>query len=115
MRIDEMAEAAYNNAHAHGFHDHERTVGDDAALLMTEVAEFFEAFRNGQIEVSYREHDGKPEGVMSELADIVIRCGDTAERLRRLGDYRLQTLGEAVVEKMAFNKTRPFRHGGKRI
>jgi NTP pyrophosphatase (non-canonical NTP hydrolase) len=114
MNIDEMASAAYNNARAHGFHDVDRTVGDEAALLMTEVAEFFEAFRSGTLDVTYREVDGKPEGLMSELADIVIRVGDTAERLFRAGLVS-QTLQQAIQEKMAFNKTRPMMHGGKKL
>jgi len=114
MRIDEMAEAAFNNAAAHGFHDKERSVGDDASLLHTEVSEFYEAFRSGEHGVHYREGDSKPEGMMSELADIAIRLGDTAERLRRAG-LVTQTLGEAIIEKMAYNKTRPYMHGNKRL
>lgn len=113
MTIDDMAREAFNNAVAHGFHDEPRTVGDDAALLHTEVAEFFEAFRAGENAVHYRD-DGKPEGMMSELADIVIRCGDTAERLRKAG-LVTQTLGEAVFEKQVFNRGRPYKHGGKQI
>ena len=42
----------------------------------------------------------------SELADIVIRVGDLAERLGI-------DLGRAVEEKHAFNLTRAMKHGGK--
>jgi NTP pyrophosphatase (non-canonical NTP hydrolase) len=48
----------------------------------------------------------KPEGVASELADIVICVGDLAARLGI-------DLGRAVEEKHAFNETRALRHGGK--
>jgi NTP pyrophosphatase (non-canonical NTP hydrolase) len=48
----------------------------------------------------------KPEGVASELADIVIRVGDLAARLGI-------DLGRAVEEKHAYNETRALRHGGK--
>jgi hypothetical protein len=48
----------------------------------------------------------KPEGIPSELADVIIRvahyCGANGI-----------DLAEAVREKTAYNKTRPFKHGGK--
>lgn len=48
----------------------------------------------------------KPVGFNHELADIVIRVGDLAERLGI-------DLEQAVVEKHAYNQTRSLRHGGK--
>lgn len=48
----------------------------------------------------------KPEGIPSELADVVIRCCHYA------GANRVD-LAAAVREKTAYNKTRPFKHGGK--
>jgi hypothetical protein len=49
----------------------------------------------------------KPEGVPSELADIIIRVGDAAE------EYNID-IGREVLLKMAYNATRPYKHGGKR-
>lgn len=49
----------------------------------------------------------KPEGIPAELADIVIRVMDCAVR------YGID-LGAEIELKHAYNKTRPFRHGGKR-
>lgn len=48
----------------------------------------------------------KPEGVLSELADTVIRCFDFAEEIE--GD-----LAAAIIEKLLFNATRPAMHGRK--
>lgn len=48
----------------------------------------------------------KPEGVASELADVIIRIADAA------GAYGIP-IADAVRTKMAFNRTRSFRHGGK--
>lgn len=49
----------------------------------------------------------KPEGIPAELADIVIRVMDCAVR------YGID-LGQEIELKHAYNKTRPYRHGGKR-
>ncbi len=118
---------AYDNAKAHGFHDVSRTVGDAMMLIATEVSEAFEAFREGgklnetfyhpgtwgsAVELSRepKSPDGsklyKPVGVPSELADIIIRvldfCGEHDIDIERI-----------VIEKMAYNRSRPFKHGGK--
>lgn len=49
----------------------------------------------------------KPEGIPSELADIIIRVLDicAAEGI---------DIAAAIADKMAFNETRPYRHGGKK-
>lgn len=48
----------------------------------------------------------KPLGIPSELADVLIRLVDTADR------YGVD-LDAAVAEKIRFNRTRGHRHGGK--
>ena len=50
--------------------------------------------------------DGKPVGFPTELADVVIRCFDLAEKLG-------VDLQAAIEAKHAYNQTRPHRHGGK--
>lgn len=54
--------------------------------------------------VMRRREDGKPEGVPAELADIVIRVFDMAKA------YGID-LADAIEEKMAYNMTRPHKHG----
>lgn len=48
----------------------------------------------------------KPEGFPSEIADVVIRCFDLASEAEF-------DLGAIILEKMAYNATRPFKHGKK--
>ena len=50
----------------------------------------------------------KPEGIPSELADIVIRVADLC------GYYGID-LEAAITEKMEYNKSRPYKHGNKVI
>ena len=50
---------------------------------------------------------GKPEGIAAEFADVLIRIADTC------GRYGIP-LAKAVISKLAYNKTRPYRHGGKK-
>lgn len=49
----------------------------------------------------------KPEGIPSELADIIIRVLDTCGWLQI-------DIAAAIADKMAYNSQRPHRHGGKR-
>ncbi len=103
------------------------------ALITTEVAEAIEEIRNGHavheayysggyslvddvgeeiIEshemVDHAGKDRKPEGVPSELADIVIRALDAA-------DAWGIDLAMVIERKLAYNITRGHRHGGKAV
>lgn len=50
----------------------------------------------------------KPEGVGSEMADIFIRLMDEVERTEIDLEWE-------VTRKLAYNRTRGHRHGGKRV
>lgn len=50
----------------------------------------------------------KPEGIASELADVIIRVLDIC------GHYGID-IEQVVAEKMAYNATRAHRHGGKAL
>ena len=76
------------------------------ALISTEVSEAIEEIRNGHAVTENYYVDGKPEGVPSELADVVIRAFDTA-------DAWGIDLGRYILDKLHYNAGRGFRHGGK--
>lgn len=49
---------------------------------------------------------GKPQGIASELADVLIRLVDMAQ------EHDIPLIS-ATISKHEFNQTRAFRHGGK--
>ncbi len=77
-------------------------------LIVTEVAEAVEELRYGRAMDETYYIAGKPEGVPSELADVVIRVWSL------IGEIGID-LGPSIVEKLNYNATRAQRHGGKAI
>jgi len=80
-------------------------------LIDTETAEAMEEIRRGvALDHVYYEMGptavDKPCGFGVELADAVIRAFDLAAAAN-------VNLGDLIMEKLDFNRTRPHRHGGK--
>lgn len=83
--------------------------GNKLMLIAGEVAEAHEELRSGhEMDDEYvNDHpgkEGKPEGVPSELADIVIRAFDLAAEAK-------VDLASVIEGKLAFNATRERMHG----
>ena len=116
--LNELRDEAFRIAREHGFKD--ASIPEDVALMHSELSELLEDFRAGKlahvmtyvlngVEVKTREVGGelaKPCGIPSELADVIIRV------LHFSGKHGVD-IEKAVIEKMAYNNTRPFKHGGK--
>ena len=110
LTIDSLVAEAHGTAVEkgwwEGFEDPEMRVPEAIALIHSEASEALECYRDGEMEYSERE-DGKPEGFGVELADVIVRVADLAGALGVDLTYCLR-------RKLAFNRTRPHRHGGKR-
>lgn len=105
LTISEMSERAFQNSANHGFHDEPVAFSTRLMLIVSELAEAMEEERSGRpITETYFSEKGSPKGIPSELADVVIRVGDLA------GVYGID-LEAAVRDKMAYNETRPHKHG----
>lgn len=110
--INQLVEDVHKNAVTHGWWEQEREFGTLLMLIVTEVSEALEEFRMGHgiNETWYstdKQGNKKMEGVPSELADVIIRIFDLCCR------YGID-IEAAIKEKMIYNSTRPFKHGGKR-
>ena len=84
MDLKALQHEAHAIAKEHGWWDEERTFGDLIALVHSELSEALEAYRKTGwpwLRVNEWRCDvhGKPMGVASELADVVIRVADMAE------------------------------------
>ena len=127
MTVNDYAREVHENAVAHGWWEGgERSFPEIAALIHSEVSEALEEYREGKPLIygccgfngDYCEHSEncdkretegscKPEGLAVELCDAVIRIFDY---LAYLG----VDIEAILVAKHEYNKSREYRHGGKR-
>ncbi len=105
--LNRLAATVFDEAKARGWHTNPPNLSNHLMNLHAEVSEAWEEHRSKRTprETYYRE-DGKPEGIPTELADVLIRVLDTAAAF----DI---DIAKAVFDKLLFNRTRPHRHGGK--
>jgi NTP pyrophosphatase (non-canonical NTP hydrolase) len=114
ITIKELARAVHINSVDHGWWDgadieDPREIAAKLALIHSEVSEALEDLREEEmVSSSYRNTDSKPCGFPSELADIVIRALDLAEALNIDLEFE-------ILKKHEYNKSRPYRHGGKAL
>lgn len=123
LGLNSLAAAVHENAVAHGWWEQERELPEILMLCVSELAEALEEYRAGKPNIYYNvEGEGilyadgeacekyerrKPEGVAVELADCVILILDYCGRAGI-------DIEEAIRIKHEYNKTRPYRHGGKK-
>lgn len=94
--IKEYIEECHAIAKEKGWWDSQRNDGELIALMHSELSELLEAMRT----------HGSKEAIAEELADCCIRIFDYC-------GARDINLEEALLKKIEYNKTRPYRHGKK--
>jgi NTP pyrophosphatase (non-canonical NTP hydrolase) len=100
-QLNELAMECYWTQIRHGFRN---TPVEDMALIASEVSEALEDIREGKPLHELTTKLGKPEGVPSEMADVIIRV------LGFCAQHGID-IAAAVELKMAYNETRPYKHG----
>lgn len=134
MNLTEFAKEVHQNAVEHGWWENPPTTAEIIALCHSELSEALEEYREEmplvyniclktglpciEEECSFFDEfsfkckkqmqSQKPEGVISEMADCILRifdyCGKEGIDIERI-----------LLEKNEYNKSRPYRHGGKRL
>jgi len=100
--IGRIAKQCFNMSDEHGFWDRDingnptRDIAEALMLIVTELSEAFEGYRNGNI-------DDKG-GLKEELADVLIRLLDLSYGL---GLH----IENEMIKKMEYNRKRPYKHG----
>jgi len=136
--LNDFAKEIHKNAVQHGWWDVKRTLPEILMLCVSELAEALEEYRNnnpvyytgcrlnldctisdiqgatcperslddGAAGIPCPHSTGKPQGIVVELADCIIRFLDYCGR-------ECIDIETAIREKFEYNKTRPYKHGGK--
>ena len=96
-----QSQKAHATAIEKGWWDKNRSDGECIALMHSELSEALESQRHGS----------PPDEHIPEFTGEEVELGDAAIRIMDFGQSKGLRIAEAILAKMAFNKTRPHKHG----
>lgn len=107
--LNGLRDEVYASARSRGFYDKKEAFGTWLSLMHGELSEAMEEDRKGRkpTEVYFNPGSTKPEGIPIELADALVCI------LNYCGEEGID-IENAVKLKNSYNKTRPYKHGGKK-
>lgn len=105
--LKEISEFCYNLAVEKGWGLKGISIPEQIALIHSEASEALESWRDND-RLSWTDDSGKPQGLASEYADVIIRVCHYAHILGIDLDIEIE-------RKLRYNRLRPYRHGGKKI
>ena len=94
---------AHATAIEKGWWDKNRSDGECIALMHSELSEALESQRHGS----------PPDEHIPEFTGEEVELGDAVIRIMDFGQAKGLRIADAILAKMAFNQTRPHKHGGK--
>lgn len=107
MHVKDLCYTAHIDSKRNGWYEEERNLEEMVTLMHSELSEMLEILRK-------LDDDGviKPSPKIPEFSALEEEAADLMIRLADFAGYTGLRLEDAISAKLAFNRTRGYKHGG---